>query len=310
MQYTVPPEENGRKLYTLLNSALRLSAGLIRSMKFSDGIFINGVPRHTDAIVHTGDTVALVFPKKNIPPPAPTQRKLDVAYEDEWLLAVNKPAPLPSLASVHQQGETLENLVYSYLGTPEGFVHRPINRLDKGTSGLMLLAKDAHIQHLMQRQLHSDAFVRRYTALVRGTLSPLQGAIRLPIGKANAVKRCIDPLGRTAVTHYQTLRHNAVFSLVSLRLETGRTHQIRVHLSALGHPIVGDFLYGQEDARLPARFALHADSLSFLHPLTGRFVALHAPPPPLFDELFMSMQDFAVPPRSMSEPTNNTIDER
>ena len=173
---------------------------------------------------------------------------------------------------------TLENrLAYCF----PGMVFRPLNRLDRGTSGLMAAAKHAHAAQALQRQLHTDAFVREYLAVVEGRMDGA-GVIDAPIAKeaAATVRRAVDhENGRPAVTHYRVEAAGDGCSLVRLRLETGRTHQIRVHLMYMGHPIVGDFLYGHEDERLPGRFALHSTYIRLIHPVTGEIVERISPLP-------------------------------
>jgi 23S rRNA pseudouridine1911/1915/1917 synthase len=173
---------------------------------------------------------------------------------------------------------TLENrLAFCY---PD-MIFRPLNRLDRGTSGLMAAAKHAHAAQILQKQLHTDAFVREYLAVVEGYMTG-EGTIDAPIAKEEAatVRRVIDyERGVRAVTHYRVERSGEQFSLVRLRLETGRTHQIRVHLSHMGHPIVGDFLYGHEDPRLPGRFALHSTYIRLVQPVTGEIIERTSPLP-------------------------------
>lgn len=192
-----------------------------------------------------------------------------IVYEDSDLLIVDKPAPLPTGASAHKSGLTLELLLCARYGAAWQF--RPVNRLDKGTSGLMALAHTAHAHHLMQQQLHTPEFRRVYRAITQGVPVPERGRIDLPIGRVpgSAVKRCVTAQGRPCVTHYDTLWSGDGKALVQLELETGRTHQIRVHLAALGCPVYGDFLYGvEEPERLPGRFALHSHVLMCIQPVT------------------------------------------
>lgn len=279
MDYFIPAEHCGKTVRSVARGVLGVSSGALSRLKFSGGIFLNGAGVHTSAVVHAGDLLRLCFPEKRLPLPAPAAVPPRVVFEDEWLMCVDKPAPLPSISSRHQGGETLENRVFSHLGRPESFVYRPVNRLDKGTSGLMMVAKCAHSQHLMQKKLHTDDFIREYLAVAVGTLPRREGKIDLPIGMENAVRRRISQDGRPALTLYQVEKAQNGLSLVRLRLLTGRTHQIRVHLSALGCPLLGDFLYGKEDARLPGRFALHACFLSFIHPVSGEKIVLSSPLP-------------------------------
>ena len=205
---------------------------------------------------------------------ARTQRELAqeiVVYEDEDMLVINKPAPLPTGASARQGGLTLESVMYSRYGGEAGWQFRPVNRLDKGTSGLMAAARTAHAHFALQRQLHTPAFTREYRALTVGAPEPPAGTVDLPIGREpdSLVKRRVAPDGRPCRTHYETLWRGGDTALLRLRLETGRTHQIRVHMAALGCPVLGDFLYGCEDERLPGRFALHSHVLACVQPVTG-----------------------------------------
>ena len=274
----------GRSVKNVALGQLKVSYGQLKRMKFSDHILVDGIPRHTDYILRAGECLRLCFPVETGPRVGAGSEALNVVWEDPDILIIDKPAPLPSVAS-RQGGETLENRVFSYLGCPEGFVYRPVNRLDKGTSGLMMAAKNAHIQQRMQRMLHTDGFIREYLAVVDGRPGEEKGVIDLPIGHGPGIKRVIDAAGRPAFTEYEVLKTGESRSLLRLKLHTGRTHQIRVHLAALGCPVAGDFLYGQEDERLPGRFALHSCRLCFCHPLSGEWVEARSPMPVNLQEL-------------------------
>lgn len=263
---------------------LKVSYGQLKRMKFSDHILVDGIPRHTDYILRAGECLRLCFPVETGPRVGTGSEALHVVWEDPDILIIDKPAPLPSVAS-RQGGETLENRVFSYLDCPKDFIYRPVNRLDKGTSGLMMAAKNAHIQQRMQRMLHTDGFIREYLAVVDGRPGEEKGVIDLPIGHGPGIKRVIDAAGRPAMTEYEMLKAGESRSLLCLKLHTGRTHQIRVHLAALGCPVAGDFLYGQEDERLPGRFALHSYRLCFCHPLSGEWVEAWSPMPVNLQEL-------------------------
>lgn len=279
LHYDVPAEDEGKKLSVILRARMKLSNRQISHLKFSEGIWLNENCVHTGIFVHEGDRVRILLRdagQELVPYDIP----LRIVYQDEDVLVVDKPAPLPSIRSVHQDEKTLENAVYAYFGCPEGFVYRPVSRLDKGTSGLMPIALNAFAHDRMQRALHTEAYVRQYLAVTEGAPAEDAGVIDLPIGMANGVKRCIDVNGKPSVTHYRVLeRCENGRALVHLQLETGRTHQIRVHMSAMGHPVAGDFMYGWELSGLPGRFALHAAYLRFVHPVSGETLAFESPLP-------------------------------
>ena len=281
-RYTVQPAEEGKRLREILRGSMSVSWSAMKSAKWNGEILLNGERSFTDVRVRAGDLVEIVFPEKApVYRPAPYPLPLSIPFEDEYLLVVDKPAPLASQSSLGRPENSLENAVFSYLGCPDGWIYRPVNRLDKGTSGLMVVAKDGHVQDLLQRRLHSDAFLREYLALTEGVPDPPEGVIDAPVGKTDAasVKREVRPDGKPARTRYRVEEIRGSRALVRLRLETGRTHQIRVHLAHIGCPVCGDFLYGTElPEEFPRRFALHSAFLSFLHPVSGRPVRLESIP--------------------------------
>lgn len=277
----VTPADAGRKIKYFLRGVMRISSRQLGALKGAEGMRVNGRPVHANHILQAGDVVELIL--KDMPsfPVAPDPTPVNVVYEDDDLLIIDKPAPLPCQCSPKQAGMTLENrLAHRYRDDP-GFIFRPVNRLDKGTSGLMAAAKHAHAAHVLQGQLHTDAFLREYLAVVEGPMTGA-GVIDAPIAKAPAatVRRIVDyERGAPSATRYRVEQTGLRCSLVRLRLETGRTHQIRVHLSHLGHPVVGDFLYGTEDPRLPGRFALHSTRIRLTHPITGAVIERESPLP-------------------------------
>ena len=188
--------------------------------------------------------------------------------------------PAARKASSPAPGEPpLANGLAHYLGP--GFSFHPVNRLDRGTTGLMVVAKNSWVHDRLRRQLHGGSFSRGYLAICVGAPDPPEGSVELPIGRApdSAIRRQVDPAGRPARTEYRLKERRGPLSLVELTPRTGRTHQIRVHMAALGCPLAGDWLYGEEDRALIARPALHAWRLELEHPLTGRDLALTAPLP-------------------------------
>lgn len=282
LRHTVQPQEEGWRLGRILRASMQVSASQLQSARWNGRIFLDGIPARADAQARAGQTLLLRLPAE-APRyhPAPWDIPLTVPYEDEALLVVDKPAPMACQSSFRQPDNTLENALCAREGNPLDYVYRPVNRLDKGTSGLMVVARSAHVQQLLQRQLHTPQLVREYLAVTQGAPTQAEGVIDLPIAKAEGatVRRCVSPGGKPAVTHFRVLRRCGGRALVLLRLETGRTHQIRVHLAALGCPVAGDFLYGQELACLPGRFALHSHRLALRHPLTGESLTLCSPLP-------------------------------
>ena len=275
MEYRVKTEEDGRRIRDILRRSMEISYSAMKSAKWNGRILLNGEPVHTDARVQAGDTV-LFIPAEDRPVYAlkPYDIPLEIPYIDEHLMVVVKPSPLASQSSRNHPDDSLENALYSYFGCPADFVYRPVNRLDKGTGGLMVVARTPYAQHLMQQKLHGPDFIRRYLALADGVPAEREGVIDLPIGKAPeaSVKRIITPDGKRSITRYRVLCETENDgSLILLELRTGRTHQIRVHLSAIGCPVHGDFLYGTEDTeRFAGRFALHSAYLEMKHPVTGK----------------------------------------
>ena len=282
-QYTVTVEDEGKRLREILRGRMQISYTAMKSAKWNGEIRVNGARSTVDVRVRPGDRIEVLMPERQpVFIPEAFEIPLEIPYEDEWMMIVDKPAPLASQSSRSRPGNSLENAVYSYLGRPEGFIYRPVNRLDKGTSGLMVIAKDGHSQDLLQRELHTADFRREYVAMTAGIPEPEEGVIDLPIGKADGatVRREIRPDGKPARTHYRvTEKRPDGQAMVRLRLETGRTHQIRVHLAAIGCPVCGDFLYGTEmPEEFPGRFALHSAYVRVRHPITGAFIEMESAP--------------------------------
>ncbi len=282
MKHQVTQNEEGMRLRDVLRQGMGMSYTAMKSAKWDGRILVNQSPRTVNQSVHAGEWIE-VLDKEELPVYSltPCCRPVSIAYEDDDLWIIDKPAPLASQSSERQSDDTLENMLYAHLGCPANFIYRPVNRLDKGTSGLMVVAKTAHAQYRLQRLLHTDEFKRTYLAVTEGTPKVPQGIIDVPIAKEDAasIKRVVNPAGKPSLTHYQVLESDGHRSLIRLQLETGRTHQIRVHLAYLGCPICGDFLYGQELPELPGRFALHSEEVLLHHPITGNWLTITSPLP-------------------------------
>jgi len=275
------PEMEGRSIRSIALGAIGMSSGQFKRAKFQGQILLDGIRVTADVRVRAGQQLTLHVPDIEGSHPEALHIPLHIVYEDDFLLVIDKPAPLPSAPSTRRDTPTLENALFAHLGCPERFVYRPVNRLDKGTSGLMIVAKDAHAQYLLQNMLHTSDFIREYLAVVEGCPPDDEGLIDLPIAKADGptVRREVRPDGKEARTFYRVIQKGAR-SLVRLRLDTGRTHQIRVHMAHHGCPVTGDFLYGTEIAALPGRFALHSAMITLRHPVTGRQLTLESDLPP------------------------------
>lgn len=279
LESVVLPADDGRKIKFYVRGAMGVSYGQFASLKMREGMRVNGVPVHANYILRTGDRVEVAIEETGTSLAEPVAGEVDVRYEDDTLMILNKPAPLACQSSSRNAAPALENFLMARYGA--GFVFRPLNRLDKGTSGLMCAAKNAHAYQLMQKTLHTGDYLRQYLAVVCGRLEG-SGVVDAPIAKEDAasVRRVVDyEKGKPAVTRWESQGVFGEYSLVRLTLETGRTHQIRVHMAHLGHPVAGDFLYGMELACLPGRFALHSARIRLTHPMTGEVLEITSPLP-------------------------------
>ncbi len=280
---TIPSDLSGKDVKTVLIKNMGVSSSLVSKVKLRDnGILLNGKRVFTNAIVCKGDFLEFdisdsepEFTIKQIEYP------LDIVFEDDNLIVINKPAPMAVYASDKVEGPcTLANALAAYYKTGEFILH-VVNRLDRGTTGLMIVAKNSFAHEKLIKDLHTEKFVREYLAVAVGTPNPTEGKIELPISREpdSLIKRRIDEEGAYALTEYKTVSQNKKFSLIRLRLKTGRTHQIRLHLSAIGCPLAGDFLYGAEDKDLISRPALHSHEIWFTHPVTKEELHFTAPLP-------------------------------
>ncbi len=282
MEYRVGPEAAGKKVGEILRRFMGVSYTAMKSAKWNDRIRLNGKTVHTDTKTAEDDIISIEWDKDTpVYQLKPFELQLEIPYTDEYMTAVVKPAGIASQSSRNHPDDSLENALYAYFGCPADYVYRPVNRLDKGTGGLMLVAGTPHAQHLLQKQLHTASFRRRYLAWTDGIPKEESGILDYPIGKAEGatVRRIVCPEGKPSRTRYRILRLQGDGALILLELETGRTHQIRVHLNHIGCPVRGDFLYGRElPEELPGCFALHSAMLEAVHPLTGKTIRLTSLP--------------------------------
>ena len=277
---TVTPEQAGRTVKSLLRRELHMADGAIARVKtVPDGICLNGVHARTVDRVAAGDVLTVrIDDKRSGGKFTPVAVPLDILYEDADLLALNKPAGMAVHGGYDRGEPTVANALAALWGRDAAF--HPVSRLDRGTSGIMVIAKSAYVHDLLRRMLHTDAFRREYLALARGAFPDDSGTVDLPIGRDEAAptKRAVTPDGQPSRTEYTVLECFPTGALLRVRPLTGRTHQIRVHMAAIGHPLFGDALYGSPDDML-SRPALHSAYLSLRHPVTGETLELAAPLP-------------------------------
>lgn len=271
--YTILPEYDNCTLLSFLKEK-RYSGPIITHLKRTEnGILLNGIWSRVRDILHTNDklTIQLVENQssENI---VATPLPLEIVYEDEDILVINKTTDTPIHPSQGNYDNTLANAVaYYYQQKGESFTYRCINRLDRDTTGLLIIAKHMYSASLLSDMVQNHEIHREYLAIATG-VTPSDGTIVAPIGRVDGstIERQIDEInGDYACTHYTTLLSKNEYSLVSLKLGTGRTHQIRVHMKHIGHPLPGDFLYNP-DYSVINRQALHSHKLSFVHPITGK----------------------------------------
>lgn len=283
LTHTVTSEQDGKMVKGILRSELQLSYTLLKSLKWRENaILLNGQSVHVNAIVHTGDVVSVALSERAAKDTdaLPCPIALDIVYEDEDLLVLNKPAGIAMHPkSTDLAAPSMATALVAYLG--KGSVAHFVSRLDKGTSGLFVAAKNGYVHDRLRKELHTNDLKREYRAVCVGQVTPDHGEIDLPIGRADGsiVKRCVRPDGLESHTEYEVLSSSENFSLLRLRPYTGRTHQLRVHMAYLGYPLVGDWLYGTEDKTLISRPALHSYELWLTHPISGKALHFTAPIP-------------------------------
>lgn len=280
LEYRVTEEQ---KVDEILRKTLHCSSAVIRTAKgYPDGILLDGIHATTAQTARPGQVLSILLSDRTDGELVPAAGPLDIVHEDMDILIVNKAAGVAVHPGPGHFDDTLGNFLTEYYkikGIP--FLYRPVHRLDRNTSGLMVAARHAHAQELLKGQLHTGDFHREYLAVCQGVPPRAEGVVDQPIGRedGSVLRREVRPDGARAVTRYQVLREMDGRSLIRLELETGRTHQIRVHMAWLGCPLVGDFLYGVEDKALIGRTALHSWRLSLTQPLTGERLELEAPLP-------------------------------
>lgn len=277
LKYTVLKEDDGKKVGNILRDKLNVSARLLNKLKMNEKILVNKASVFSSYIVHLDDEIEVNIDFEEEDNIIPEKMNLEILYEDEYFLAVNKPFGTVVHPSSYHPNNTLANGVKYYLNNKKKI--RAINRLDKDTSGIVLFAKNEYIQELM---IKDKSIEKEYYAIALGKLEKEKGIINAPIARkqGSIMEREINEEGQIAITHYEVTKYFSQkdLSLLHLKLETGRTHQIRVHLAYIGHSILGDTLYGLE-TNLINRQALHAYKMTFIHPISNVKVEIISPIP-------------------------------
>lgn len=288
LEFTVAPDEAGKRFDSILKRRGLSTSAIRRAKRRPHGLLLDGEDIYTSYPVKPGQVAAILCDDKVGSDITPVDRPVDIRYEDADLLVVDKPAGLAVHPCAGSWDDSLgARLVAYYQKIDLQADFHPVHRLDKGTSGLMVVAKHPAAQHAFTAALHSGSFYREYLAVCLGAPRPPQGVVDAPLGRTEEsyIKQCVRPDGKPARTHYQIVATGERFSLLRLILETGRTHQIRVHMAHLGHPLAGDFLYGEEDPALIARPALHSAALRLTQPFTGKELRFESPLPQDMAEL-------------------------
>ncbi|MBF2565653.1 RluA family pseudouridine synthase [Listeria welshimeri] len=294
LEWQVENEEDGLLLRTFLRSK-HISKQLLTAVKFSaDGkIEVNRTEQNVLYQVQTGDNVRLTFPTEQQNERLLAEyTKLEVIFEDDFLLIINKPAGMASIPSQYHPSGSVANFVkghYEAQGLTSA-IHI-VTRLDRDTSGLMLIAKNRFAHARLSTFLQQGFLKRRYQALTSGILQEEAGSIEAPIGRkeVSIMERFVTPEGKYAKTNYEVLKRYRGFDHVAIQLETGRTHQIRVHFSYIGHPLIGDDMYGGDTSMLQ-RQALHSCHLHLVHPVTEEYMAFDLALPDDLEEIIQKSE--------------------
>ena len=283
IDYIIDEDSAGLRVEQFLRRKRYSGQNLSEIKRMPKSILVNGVHYYMRQELSKGDHLQVrICETQNSEKIPPTKLPLDIIYEDEDLLVLNKPAGMPIHPSLNNYTNSMANaLAYYFQSQGKPFIFRCCNRLDRDTSGLTIVSK-----HLVSGSILSDMTKyrevhREYLAIARGSVTPSEGTIQAPLGRKEGtiIERTVDwEHGEDAVTHYKVVKEANGHSLVSLRLETGRTHQIRIHMKYLGYPLIGDNLYNP-DMEYMTRQALHSHHMEFTHPITGEHMSFTAPLP-------------------------------
>ena len=283
IDYIIEKSDEGLRIEQFLKKRGYSSKNLTAIKRMPKSVIVNGEHFYMRQELKEGDHLSIhVIETESSEKVPPTEIPLHIVYEDEDIIVINKSSGMPIHPSLNNYTNSMANaLAWYYAKQDKPFVFRCCNRLDKDTSGLTVVAKHLISGNILSTMVKERKFHRQYLAIVRGSVKPPSGTINAPIGRKEdtIIERMVDwENGETAITHYQVLEEKNGHSLVSLKLETGRTHQIRIHMKHLGFPLIGDYLYNP-DMEYMHRQALHSHKISFTHPITGKAMEFTAPIP-------------------------------
>ena len=283
IEYIIEREDAGLRIEQFLKRRGYSSKNLAAIKRMPKSVIVNGEHFYMRQELKEGDRLSIhIMETESSEKAPPTEIPLNIDYEDEDIIVINKPAHMPIHPSLNNYTNSLANaLAWYYEKQNKPFVFRCCNRLDRDTSGLTVVAKHLVSGNILSSMVKERKFHRQYLAIVRGHVTPPSGTINAPLGRKEGtiIERTIDwEHGENAITHYHVVEEKNGHSLVSLKLETGRTHQIRIHMKHLGFPLIGDYLYNP-DMEFINRQALHSHKISFTHPITGEPMNFVAPLP-------------------------------
>ncbi|WP_024346619.1 RluA family pseudouridine synthase [Lacrimispora indolis] len=294
-EFVVAQEEAGVRIDRYLSDRCQdISRSYLQKLLKEESVLVKEKPVKSNYKVNTGDLISLSLPEIKEPEILPEEIPLDVIYEDKDIILINKPKGMVvHPAAGHYSGTLVNGLMSHCRNDLSGIngVMRPgiVHRIDMDTTGVLIVCKNDMAHNSISEQLKEHSITRKYAAIVHGNLKEDEGTINAPIGRHPVDRKKMsinEKNGREAVTHYRVLEHFKQFTYIQCQLETGRTHQIRVHMASIGHPLLGDSVYGP--AKCPFRLTgqtLHAGILGIIHPRTGEYMEFTAPLPDYFEEL-------------------------
>ena len=282
-QYRTEEKNSGKTVKSILKTEFRFSKNLVKRLHYHGQVLCNRVPVYMNHIVQTGDVVeASIDFEEESENVKPMKMDLDILYEDESVIALNKPAgKIVHPISGNMEDTMANGLMYYFQSKGFHTKIRPVGRLDQDTTGVIVFAKNQFIQDKLVRQMKANEYRKEYIGMVHGCPEKESGTIDLPIARTpgSILLREISPSGAPSVTHYKVMETFRNASVLHFILETGRTHQIRVHCRAIGHPLIGDTLYSDIPTTRIDRQALHSHLVRFIHPITGKAVEVVSPLP-------------------------------